>query len=329
MTRVPLRILAPVLMLLLWSGPACAARSVALFLDGALVQREETARNGYLEISLPAAVRPESLRIRPDGQARILRVQVVPKQPGKKAGKELAAITERQEQLQDRLQALAVREEIFKSAAKSQSAKAPRRTKTNPEPLATIRQGTDYAISQLEAVFQLQRKANRELKQLEEKKARLLRDGQGTGSLARVWLSPAGGSVTATYLQSDRSWQPRYEIRVDGSDTARFAVFPGGVELQRGETGVLRNATMDKAGAAASWQFRDSNRPLMVTELPIRRKTAGSGPIPFLTLSLTNSSSAAIPAGEFSCYDNGVYQGGGQLPLLEPGGTVELRCSNN
>jgi hypothetical protein len=316
--------------MLLWSGPACAARSVALFLDGAVIQRDETARNGYLEISLPAAARPESLRIRPDGQAQILRVQVVPKQPGKKVGKELAAITERQEQLQDRLQALAVREEIFKAAAKSQSAKAPRRTKTNPEPLSTIRQGTDYAISQLEAVFQLQRKANRELKQLEEKKARLLRDGQGAGSLARVWLSPAGGSVTVTYLQSDRSWQPRYEIRADGSEKARFAVFPGGVELQRGENVTLSNVTMDKASAAAaSWPFRDNNRPLMVTELPVRRNTAVSGPIPLLSLTLTNSSGAAIPAGEFSCYDNGVYQGGGQLPLLEPGGTVELRCSNN
>jgi hypothetical protein len=317
------------LVLLLWSWPACAARSVTFFLDGALIQRDETARNGYLEIPLPAAVRPESLRIRPVGPAQILRVQVVPKQPARKLAKELTAITERQEQLQDRLKALALREEIFKSAAKSQSAKAPRRTKTNPQPLATIRQGTDYAISQLEAVFQLQRTANRELKQLEEKKVRLSRDGQAAGSVARVWLTPAGGSVTATYLQSDRSWQPRYEIRADGTDRARFAVFPGVAELQRDEKGSVSSATVDQGGGAVVWPFRDSSRPLMVTDLPVRRKTEGAGPIPLLTLSLTNSSGAAIPAGEFSCYDDGVYQGRGALPLLEPGRTVELRCSNN
>lgn len=326
---MPLRIPATALVLLLWSCPASAARNVALFLDGALVQRDETARNGYLEISLPAAVRPESLRIRPVGGAQIQRVQVVPKQPSQKVAKELAAITERQEQLQDRLKALALREQIFTSAAKSQSAKAPRRTKTNPEPLATIRQGTDYAISQLEAVFQLQRKANRELKQLEEKRGRLSRDEQAAGSVARVWVTPAAGGVTATYLQTDRSWQPRYEIRVTADDKARLAVFPGGVELQRGEKGTVSSMTVDKAGGAASWQYLDSSRPLSVTELPVRRKTEAVGPMQLLTLALTNSSGSAIPAGEFSCFADGTYQGRGQLPLLEPGRTVELRCSNN
>ncbi|HZV81605.1 MAG TPA: hypothetical protein VFF53_05500, partial [Geobacteraceae bacterium] len=190
------RIVLPALILLLWSCPVSAGRNVSLYLDGAVVERNEIAKNGYLELFLPASVRADSLRIMPVGPTQIIRVQVVPKQPSGKAEKELIAITKQQELLQDRLKALSIKEDIFRSAAKSQSAKAPRRTKANPEPLAAIRQGTDYAISQLETVFQLQRKTNRELKQLDEKKAKLAKDEQAGGSVARVWVAPASAGVT-------------------------------------------------------------------------------------------------------------------------------------
>jgi hypothetical protein len=67
--------------------------------------------------------------------------------PGK-GEKELDTLLEQRNRLGDRLQALETREEIFKSATKSQSGKAPRKTRANPDPMLTIRQGTEFAIAQ-------------------------------------------------------------------------------------------------------------------------------------------------------------------------------------
>lgn len=324
-TRPP--IVVSVLLLLLWSCPVSAGRNVSLYLDGAVVERDEVAKNGYLEIYLPASARTDTLRITPVGEARIVRVQVAPKQPSGKVEKELAAISKQQELLQDRLKALSIKEDIFRSAAKSQSAKAPRRTKTNPEPLSTIRQGTDYAISQLEAVFQMQRRASRELKQLDERRVKLAGDQQGGGSVARVWVTPGSARVSAAYIQNDRIWQPQYEIRVIGGGKARFSVFPGTVELLRGETGKVKLAAMENDAEASSLTYFDSGRPVLVSELPAGMKLESTGPIPLMTVTLTNTTGAAIPAGEVSCYGDGIYRGRGRLPRLEIGRTTELRCS--
>jgi len=326
-----LHILAPVLvlLLLLWSMPAFAGRAVTLYLDGAVIERSESAKNGYLEILLPPSARSETLRIKPAGGAQIIRVQVDARQPGKRVEKELAAIGERQELLQDRLRALSVREEIFRSAAKSQSAKAPRKTKTNPEPMTTIRQGTDYAIAQLEGVYQAQRRVNRELKQLEEKRARLSRDEQAGGSVARIWLSPANGLVSATYIQSDRSWQPRYEIRAKGDGMASLAVFPDGVEPLAGEQVAVRPAKLAEGESGVVWRFTERFRPLMTTELPAGRKAESADPVPRFQLSLANSTAVPLPAGDYTCYADGVYLGRGRLPLLQPGGTADLQCGSN
>lgn len=329
MGPLPLRILAPVLMVLLWSIPAFAGRSASLYLDGAVIERDETARNGYLEFRLPASVRPESLRIRPVGSGRITRVQLAEREPDRKVARELTAMAERRELLQDRLKALAVREEIFRSAAKSQSAKAPRRTKTNPEPLAAIRQGTDYAITQLEGVYQARRRATRELELLEEKRAKIMGEDMAGGKVARVWLTPASGGARASYVQSDRSWQPRYEIRASGSDTARVAIFPGEIGRHRDEAVTLTLAALANAGSASSWSYRDAGLPLAELELPATRRTEAGGAVPLVTLTLSNASTVALPPGEFSCYCDGVYHGTGRLSLLKPGSTAELRCGGN
>lgn len=324
-----LRILAPTLLVLLWSFPASAGKSVSLYLDGAVVDRDAVAKNGYLEFPLSTAVRPETLRIRPAGSARILRVKVAEREPDGKVAKELAAMTERQELLQDRLKALAVKEEIFKSAAKSQSAKAPRRTKTNPEPLATIRQGTDYAIAQLESVYQARRKVNRELKLLEEKRARVLRDDRAGGSVARVWLTPSSGAASATYVQSDRSWQPRYEIRANGTDKARLSVFPGEIALHRGESASYNLSDLKSGNGTPAWNQPENGRPVFEMELPAIMKRVTAGALPVTKLTLTNTGKATIPAGEFSCFCDGVYHGSGKLDPLAPGGIVELDCGGN
>jgi len=201
--------------------------------------------------------------------------------------------------------------------------------KTNPEPLSTIRQGTDYAITQLESVYQSQRKVNRELKLLEEKRAKVLRDDQTGGKVARVWLSPSTGVATATYIQSDRTWQPRYEIRATGADKARLSIFPGEISLNRGENVRVNLAALGSGSRTLSWQYRENDRPLVEMDLPASRKLESAGAVPVEKLALSNTTGMAIPQGEFSCYSDGVYQGSGRLALLEPGSMVELQCGSN
>ncbi len=324
--RLP--IAAAALFLLVWGSPLHAAGNISLFLDGAVVERVESARKGYLEISLPAAVRIGSLRIRPVFGTQLLRVETAEKQPSKKAEKELAAIGERREFLLDRQKALEVKEEIFRSSAKSQSAKAPRRSKTNPEPMVSIRQGTDYAISQLESVFREQRKVARELKQLEEKKGELARSGQAGGHVARVWVAPAAGRVSASYIQTDRSWHPRYELRTTSATSGSFAVFPGDLELLRDESATVHLATLESGSAAPSWKFADAGRAVMVSELPLSRKLEAGGLIQLMTVSLTNTTSGVIPAGMIACYADGAYMGQGRLQQMNPGSSTELSCSS-
>jgi len=329
MTNRQLRIVQIMCALLLWSTPLFAARGVVLYLDGAVVTREETARKGYLEIPVPPAARPGSLAIKPVDGAKILRVQLVSRQPARKTEKELAAIADRQELLQDRLKALSIREDVFRSAAKSQSAKAPKRTKANPEPLTSIRQGTDYAISQLESVFQAKRRVDKELKQLEEKRARLVRDEQVGGSVARVWTSPASARVVATYLQSDRSWQPAYEVRVEGAERAQFAILPAGVSLQQGESGKLVLSGLADGRSVPQWNYADAFTPVNVTGLQIANKIDAGGQLPRLSLAMTNTTGMHLPAGELACYADGAYLGIGRFPGLEAGKTLEFICNSN
>ena len=135
--------------------------------------------------------------------------------------------------------------------------------------------------------------------------------------------------MSATYVQSDRSWLPRYEIRAKVDGTASLAVFPDGVELLAGEQVSVRPAKLEEGASGVSWRFSERFRPLMTAELPAGRKPESAGPVPRLKLSLANSTTAPLPAGDFACYVDGVYLGRGRLSLLQPGGTADLQCGSN
>ena len=107
------------------------------------------------------------------------------------------------------MQALATREDIFKSAAKSQSGKAPRKTKANPVPMQAIRQGTAFAIAQLEAVYTSRRRTELEFSRLDNRIATAIISGRDPETVARIQVSPARGSVTAGYAVADQGWTPR------------------------------------------------------------------------------------------------------------------------
>ena len=77
--RMRLTLLCVGIVLLLSCRSARAGqKNVVLFLDGARVEQEASASDGYLEYALPDSFTPGSLRVKPLGAASVLRVELVP-----------------------------------------------------------------------------------------------------------------------------------------------------------------------------------------------------------------------------------------------------------
>jgi hypothetical protein len=305
--------------------PAIAAdsRSVSLYLDGAVIEQTASAKKGYLEIALPASVAADSLRIKPVGSAEILRVITAPLKPGNSDEKELEAIAAKEEQLHDRLKALSVKEDIFKAAAKSQSGKAPRRTKTNPEPMTTIRQGTDYAIAQLEAVYQARRKTEKELAALLKRKNRVKESVSAAASVAKVWVSPANAAVLVSWLQADINWTPEYQLRIDSAGAAQLGIF-----VKSSYSGSLPPKAIYLSNSQAPTDpivHTSGNNPAMKFPVTVTSLN-GSGLSKPLTVTLVNSSPLTWPQGEITCFQGGSYQGRGWLAATGQGKAVNIIC---
>jgi hypothetical protein len=199
--------------------------TVTFFSDGALVEIEARAVRGTCQFPLPDALLENSLRIKPLANSYLQRVDILPVGPDRKGQLELDKLLEQKSLLEDRLQALATREEIFKAAARSQSGKAPRRTKTNPDPLQSIRTGTDFAMAQLEAVYTARRKTGRELRRIDDRIARIRQGNGGAATVARVRVSPPNGRVRARFAVAGQGWSPRYDIRLKGDGRADLTLY--------------------------------------------------------------------------------------------------------
>jgi uncharacterized protein DUF4140 len=309
------------------AAPALAAgKTVTLYLDGARVESEAVAAKGYLEVSLPAALLPGSLRVRPvSGAIDRLEIVAVPVAP--KRAKELATLTERRDQLEDRLTALATREEIFTAAAKSQSGKAPRKSKSNPEPLAAIRQGTDYAIAQLEAVYHSRRRAENELKGAEKRLEAEKKLGNVGGSIARVWLTEKGGKVKLSYLVADLRWTPCYDFRLKHEGEAEVSLRAKLPPLAKGSAIAVVSAALADAPSTAAMTVGEEPLPrIAVLTLPLEKEQFNAYGQPALSFLLRNNSQVKLPAGEGTCYRRGEYLAKVQFRGLAPGEATELVC---
>ena len=273
---------------LLVAAPATAAvTNITLYLDGGRVEREAVAVKGYLEIPLPRGMAAGSLRVRPLAGASLDRVEVVPARPDRKVDAEVTRLTERKDHLADRLKALEVREEIFRAAAKSQSGKAPRKSKNNREPVEEIRKGTEFAIAQLEGVYRARRKAEEALKGVE---SRLPRCGKQEASMAAL---PASGSMENRggplfrICSRNSKWTPSYSFRLNGlqGEVVMNALLPKikmgttisvvPAFLADGPTGQLVAASSDGPVPVAS--FRDGSRQ----GIRIRLFRSRQSPLPF------------------------------------------------
>jgi hypothetical protein len=319
----PVKIFNTLLALTLLTAHAIPAesRSVTFYSDGTVVEMEATAAKGFIEIPLPASMIEGSLRIRPVGGATLQRVDIVTARTDTAKGeKGVDALLEQRSRLGDRLQALATREEIFKSAAKSQSGKAPRKSKNNPDPMQTIRQGTEFAIAQLEAVYTARRRTEEEIRRIDNRIAAVKDGVRGPETVARIHVSPARGTVTARYALAGGGWAPRYDMFLDGGNSAQLCLSG---QLSGAYPGYQLRVS---PAALAEW---DSARVFPVNSgpaarmasfhLPVSEVRFGSGVRGSFSCVLKNTEKLYLPGGSASLYRSGEYVGGFRFEGISSG----------
>ena len=319
-----MRLLLALYTVFLLAMPANAAtRLVTLYLDGARMENETEILKEYAEITLPSAINDGSLRIKPLDGYVIERVDIVPARPDPAILREMAKILERRGALSDRLKALDARESIFMAAAKSQSAKAPRKTKTNREPLTAVKQGTEFAIAQLESVFSARRIAESELKSLDARLALLKKDANG--NVAKVKLSRKGGRIAVSYLRSDLKWIPAYDFRLNNNgvaDVVMHAVLP---KLEKGaKVSVISSLLADATNEMAIPVISENFPPVATFTFPVEQEKISSTPVSSISFRFRNISTKKLPAGEVSCYIKGEYLGKTDFSGSLPGEASEL-----
>jgi len=291
------------ILLLLWWQPASAGgRSVTLYLDGARVEQEAAAVDGFLEYPLPNAFISGSLRVKPLGGGSVLRVELVPADQDRRRAREIARLEERVSELQDRMQALSRQEEIFSAAVKSQSGKAPRRTKANPDPVSSLQRGTEFALSQLESVYRGERKCRRSLEALELELA-AARKG---AAVARIWLS--GGRARLSYFSSGERWTPSYDFRWSGDAAGELSLHARLPALEKGVQYLVSAGTLAQGAPA---QAVRGDYPTLA-RYPLTLTSAVRTNEPPLSFTFSHVE-PGLPPGDAAAFWRGEYLGRGSF----------------
>jgi hypothetical protein len=316
-------ILALYAVILLTASADAASKSVTLYLDSACVENETAINNGCVEVLLPAAMKGDSLRIKPLNGCTIAHVDVTQAKRNPTHVKEMTKLVDRRDALEDRLKALDEREAIFKSAAKSQSGKVPRKSKTNTEPLTAVRQGTEFAIAQLENVYHARRITESELKSVETRLAELQKEVNG--NLAKVCLTTKKGRVLITYVRNDLKWSPAYDFRLDKAGEVNIvmrAIFPN---LGKEAIDSVVSAPLAEASAETALPVLTGLSPKVASfTFPVDKEKRSTSQQSNLVFSFRNTSERKLPAGEASCFMNGEYLGKTSFSGSSPGEVKEL-----
>lgn len=306
------------------SSALAAARELTVFSDGSLVELDALAKKGVVELILPAQIREGTLRVKPLDNGTIGLVELLPARIADKQQNELDSLTEQMSRLQDRMKALEHREGIFAAAAKSQSSKAPRKSKTNPDPLASVRQGTDFAIAQLEAVYTARRKTEQELKRVEARLVRLSKAALA-GPTVRVSVTPATTRIRVTAVLKDGGWIPRYELRLQGSGTAHLALLGDITEIPPGFVVKVVPTSLSAGMPHQSSPLAAGSSPRLAEwSLPVEKEQVISAPLPAYFLTLKNVTGRALPAGQAGIYSNGEYLGTAVFPATATGAVASV-----
>ncbi|RQW85878.1 MAG: hypothetical protein EHM79_10780 [Geobacter sp.] len=306
-----MRIFVAAFLVVLWSLPAFASgEKRILFLDGARIELEIAARKGLVEVPLPAAMLPNSFRVKPLGSSTVRWVEFRPASAVGKNSAQRTALEGRREVLLDRVKSLDEREGIFKAAAKSQSSRALRKTKSNPDPLGSLRTGTRYALTQLDEVSAARRQTRKALAEVETQIARL--DKQGSPqNVARLWLSEPDGKVRIAYLVSNLKWRPWYDFRLSGNGYAEILLCAKLSPAVRSiSTSVVPLSLAESFGNTIAPHPVSSDIATIATfRLPLSKEEVIKGAAPYLSLVFSNPASLDLPSGEANGYWMGEYFG--------------------
>ncbi len=313
------------LVILLLPAILYAGQNIILFQDGGLITLETISKNGVAELTLPLAVKPATIRVKPvNQQDRINQVELLPVRPDEKLGREIAGLKEQKQKLEDRLKMLDAREATFLAAAKSQSSKVVRKTKAEPNPLTAIRQGTDFAFSQLEATYTARRRAELELQKISSQLESAQQKEQAGSQIIRIRTTPLNAKVTVTVQLADEGWQPAYEIRVDqGNNMAAFTlVAVSSSKLPTGyAVGISTDRLADNPPETGSLKQYLANNPtrLATYHLPVEQIQVNTGPSHNFKLSIKNNTASSLSSGNSSFYYNGEYLGSASISKTDSG----------
>ncbi len=285
-----------------------SADTIIRYRDGATIQKDATATKGRIEIPLDADILENTLTITPAIGTAIQSVETRTSAARTASGAEKERLTEQRQRLKDRLKALETREAIFISAAKSQSGKAPRKSKANPDPLQNIRQGTDFAIAQLEAVYTARRTTEQEIKKIDESLAIAATKKYPAQRFLKIAVSPPHGRVTVRYATTGSGWLPRYNLHVSAHAPARLELLAPPTESSSHQTYVSMGILAERA-TARTFAVRPGKEHVadFLLELTESRFTDDL----YNTFSgvVTHNNRNYLPAGDVSLFRDGSYAG--------------------
>jgi hypothetical protein len=291
------------------AGSASAEDKVTFYRDGALLRQEAAAVKGTIDIPLPPGLVEHTLTIIPAPGTRIMAVETRKTAAGSMADKELETLAEQRLRLEDRLQALETREAIFTAAAKAQSGKAPRRSKANPDPMHGIRQGTDFAIAQLEAVYTARRKTAQEIKRIDARLAAAGKNSRSAGSSVRIIVTPPRGRVTLRYATAEQRWQPYYNLYPAGDGTARLQMYARITGDTRGRQVRVSAGSFTEGTSATTFPLQPGGAPFATYLLPITEERSAEGLFNRFSALITNNSPNYLPPGDSGLFRSGAYLG--------------------
>lgn len=288
---------------------AAAENTITFYRDGTLIRQESGAVKGIIDIPLADGMMEHSLTAVPAPGTTIISVETRNTGGESSAGAALEVLEEQRKRLEDRLQALETREAIFTAAAKAQSGKAPRKSKANPDPMQGIRQGTDFAIAQLEAVYTARRKTTLEIRKIEARLATARKGGPAVGSSVRIAVTPPRGRVTVSYATAERGWQPQYNLHLAGDGFARLQLSARLTGGGRGLQPFVSPGALADSATAGTFPARSGSVVLAGYRMPLTNELYATGVFNRFSGMLTNSTPHYLPPGESGLFRSGTYLG--------------------
>ena len=291
------------------ASPGFAANTVTFYRDGALLQQEAVALKGVIDLPLSADILENTLTVTPATGTSILGVEMVRREAVDNQEKELEALIEQRRKLEDRLQALAAREAIFTTAAKSQSGKAPRKSKANPDPMQAIRQGTDFAIAQLEAVYTARRKTTHEIQKLDTRITASRKSRRSSTVSVRIVITPQNGKVTLRYATAERGWQAQYNLYPEKNGSARLQLSARLTGTLPGYQVRVSSASLAEYANAETVPAQTGSAVIATYRLPLADEQYSEGIYQYFSGRIANNTPHYLPPGESGLYRDGAYRG--------------------